>query len=99
MMDAVQEKPAKADPKPRRGNHASGPASAGRTTKAASVVALLTRPKGASLHDIMKATGWQAHSVRGFLAGTLKKKLGRTVTSEKTDKGRIYRIAAPGGAA
>jgi hypothetical protein len=42
---------------------------------------------------MMTATGWQAHSVRGFLAGTLKKKLGRAVTPEKSEAGRIYRVA------
>jgi hypothetical protein len=39
-----------------------------------------------------RATGWQAHSVRGFLAGVVKKKLGFTLTSEKTSWGRVYRI-------
>jgi len=62
-------------------------------TKSDAVVALLTRARGATLDDMMKATGWQAHSVRGFLAGTLKKKLGRGVTSDTTDRGRVYRIA------
>jgi len=63
-------------------------------TKGDAVIALLNRSRGATLDDMMKATGWQAHSVRGFLAGTLKKKLGRGVVSEVTDKGRVYRIAA-----
>lgn len=45
----------------------------------------------------MKASGWQAHSVRGFLAGTLKKK-GKSVSSEKTDKRRVYRITGGGEA-
>ncbi len=65
-----------------------------KTTKTDAVVALLSRPKGASLDDMMKATGWQAHSVRGFLAGTVKKKLGHALTSEVTDKGRVWRIEA-----
>jgi len=64
-----------------------------KKTKADALVALLTRTRGATLDDMMKATGWQAHSVRGFLAGSLKKKLGRGVTSDVTDKGRVYRIA------
>ena len=46
---------------------------------------------------MMTATGWQAHSVRGFIAGTVKKKLARPVTSETTSKGRVYRIAAEAG--
>lgn len=64
-----------------------------KKTKSDEVIALLRRPRGATLEEMMKATGWQAHSVRGFLAGTLKKKVGRPATSEVTDKGRIYRIA------
>ena len=56
---------------------------------------LLKRPKGATLEDLTKATDWQAHSVRGFLSGTLKKRMGLTVLSEKDDKGtRRYRIQA-----
>lgn len=62
---------------------------ASRTDK---FIALLRRPQGATLETLMKSSGWQAHSVRGFLSGTLKKKLGRTVVSQKTDKGRLYRL-------
>jgi len=58
------------------------------------VIALLRRPRGATLDEMMRATSWQAHSVRGFLAGTLKKRLGRGATSEVTDKGRVYRVGA-----
>jgi hypothetical protein len=54
---------------------------------------MLAAPDGASIPDLMEATGWQAHSVRGALAGTIKKKLGRHVHSETTDRGRVYRIA------
>lgn len=67
-------------------------ASAAKTTKAATVIALLSRPEGATLEAMTEATGWQTHSVRGFMSGTLKKKLGRNVTSEKTDAGRVYRV-------
>jgi hypothetical protein len=63
-------------------------------TKADLILKKLTSPKGASIHALMKATGWQAHSIRGFLSGTLKKKLGHTVTSEVGKDGvRRYRIA------
>ena len=64
--------------------------------KLGAVVSLLRRPDGASLADMMTATGWQAHSVRGAMAGALKKKLGLAIRSEKTDAGRVYRIAQDG---
>ncbi len=64
-----------------------------KPTKHAAMLALLRRSKGASLVDLMKATGWQAHSVRGYLAGTLKTKLGLTMSSKKIDGVRTYRIA------
>ncbi len=61
-------------------------------TKQAKLVAMLQRPEGASLDEIVAATGWQAHTVRGAIAGALKKKLGLTVTSEKVaGRGRVYR--------
>ena len=64
-------------------------------SKAAKVLELLKQPGGASLKEIMKATTWQAHSVRGFLSGTLRKKLGLTVTSTKSEDGeRTYSIKA-----
>ena len=66
-------------------------------TKSDAVIALLTRSRGATIDEMMTATGWQAHSVRGFIAGTVKKKLARPVTSETTSKGRVYRIAAEAG--
>jgi len=54
---------------------------------------LLKRPDGASLQQLQKATGWQAHSVRGFLSGTLKKKMGLRVNSAKLQDGRrTYRV-------
>lgn len=55
---------------------------------------MLREPKGKSIDDLMKATGWQAHSVRGAISGAIKKKLGLTVTSEKADGVRVYRISA-----
>jgi hypothetical protein len=63
-------------------------------SKTAAVLALLRRAKGATLTEIMQATSWQAHSVRGFISGTLGKKMGLTVTSTKrADGARVYSIA------
>jgi hypothetical protein len=56
------------------------------------LIDLLERPGGASLQDMQAATGWQAHSVRGAIAGSIKKKRGLAVTSDKSDGARIYRI-------
>ncbi|PRG81303.1 hypothetical protein C6T69_00145 [Burkholderia multivorans] len=63
-------------------------------SKQAQVIAMLRRSEGATIRQIMEATGWQAHTVRGTLAGALKKKLGLTIVSEKAPGGeRVYRIA------
>ena len=64
------------------------------STKEAMLIDMLRRPEGATIAQIMAATGWQAHTCRGAFAGALKKKRGLTVTSEKPEGGeRIYRIA------
>jgi hypothetical protein len=70
------------------------PRKAKPVSKSDAVVALLARARGATIDEMMKVTGWQSHSVRGFIAGTVKKKLGHPVISEKADRGRVYRIAA-----
>lgn len=62
-------------------------------SKQATVVEMLKRPEGATIAQICEATGWQTHTVRGTFAGTLKKKLGLTITSEKVDGVRVYRAA------
>ncbi len=86
--------------KPRRGrtrkqaaDAASAPAPVATPTKLEQIVAMLSRPEGASLAELVAATGWQAHSVRGALAGSLKRK-GFTILSEKLDGARHYRIGA-----
>ncbi len=63
-------------------------------SKQAQLIAMLKWPKGASIEEIVAAFGWQPHTVRGAIAGALKKKLGLDVVSEKIDgRGRVYRIA------
>ena len=64
-------------------------------TKQALLVGLLRRTEGATIAEAVKATGWQPHSVRGAISGSLKKKLGLAVASDKVEgRGRVYRIAA-----
>lgn len=65
---------------------------AGRTTKTDQIIALLKKPSGASLKAIMRATGWQAHSVRGFISGTLGKQMGLKVRSAERDGERFYSL-------
>jgi hypothetical protein len=65
-----------------------------RSTKQALMIAMLRRPEGATVEQIAEAAAWQNHTVRGAMAGALKKKLGLTITSEKTEgAARTYRIA------
>ncbi len=62
-------------------------------SKKAAVLALIQRPKGATLAELIKATGWQAHSAGGFLSGTLRKKMNLKVGSAKREDGeRVYSI-------
>ena len=63
-------------------------------TKQARVLALLRRPSGATIASVRRSTGWHPHTVRGFLAAVVRKKLGLRLESEKTDRERVYRIIA-----
>jgi hypothetical protein len=97
----LKERPGRA----RRSSAKKAAAPSAKATKASSgrpnpdskqdrVVALLRQPRGATLDILVKATGWQKHSVRGFLAGTVRKKLKLPLISEKVDGIRTYRIGA-----
>jgi hypothetical protein len=64
-------------------------------TKQAQIIALLQRPEGAAITEIVAETGWMAHSVRGMISGALKKKLGLPIAAEKVDgRGTVYKLDA-----
>jgi hypothetical protein len=62
-------------------------------SKQSRIIAMLQSPAGATIAAMMKATGWQQHSVRGFLAAVVRKRLKLTLGSKKIDGDRVYRIA------
>jgi hypothetical protein len=90
------EAPAEAEAKPARGKAGKGkPKARGARadSKQAKLIAILKTAKGATIDEIVKALDWQPHTVRGAMAGALKKKLGLNITSEKVEgRGRVYRI-------
>ena len=64
-----------------------------RVTKQQIMIDMLSRPEGATIEELVEATGWLSHTCRGAMSGALKKKLGLTITSEKADqRGRVYRL-------
>jgi len=67
-----------------------------RTSKQDAVIALLRRAEGVTVDEVVGATGWQRHTVRGFFSATLKKKLGLILASAKEARGRVYRIIQAG---
>jgi len=83
------------------GTHAAQPPAPKRPTprtgtKQAMLIEMLQRPEGATMEQIIGATGWQAHTARGTMSGALRKKLGLVVTSEKeAGKSRVYRAKNP----
>jgi hypothetical protein len=96
------KKPAPAKKAPKAAKKAARPAKAPKAkgavregSKPEAILALLKRPEGATSQELLKVTGWQAHSLRGFLSGTVGKKLGLTVASTKTESGeRTYSLKA-----
>ena len=72
----------------------SKPPKAPRVTKQQIMIDMLSRPEGATIEELIEATGWLSHTCRGAISGALKKKLGLTITSEKEDqRGRVYRLS------
>ena len=71
-------------------------ANTAKPTKQAAVIELLRAPSGTTIEAMMQSTGWQQHSVRGFLAGVIRKKLKLKLSSAKIDGNRIYRINGDG---
>ena len=67
------------------------------SSKQCRVIAMLRSPSGTTIAAVMKATGWQQHSVRGFLAGVVRKRLKLKLASKKVDDERVYRIESGGG--
>jgi hypothetical protein len=88
------KKTAKGGKKAAKPARTKGTASPRAESKGAKILALIRRPKGATLAELTKLTGWQNHSIRGYLSGTVGKKMGLTVESAKREDGeRVYSIS------
>jgi hypothetical protein len=92
----VQTAATAAKPSPRTIPNPDQPKKGNPGSKQSRVIAMLQSPAGATIGAMMKATGWQPHSVRGFLAGVVRKRLKLKLESKKVDGNRVYQIA--GGA-
>jgi hypothetical protein len=94
----AKSKPVRA-PRTKSAQRATGTAKAAirtsASTKQADVIAMLQSPTGATIPAMIQATGWQQHSVRGFLAGVVRKRLKLELLSEKVEGARTYRIVSP----
>ena len=93
----IQTAASAAKPSPRTIHNSDHPNKADPGSKQSRVIAMLHSPAGATIAAMMKATGWQQHSVRGFLAGVVRKRLKLKLGSKKVDGIRVYHIADIGG--
>jgi hypothetical protein len=91
---AASPAPAAASKPPQRAVASPNTEKPDSDSKQSRVIAMLQAPSGATIATIMKATGWQQHSVRGFLAGVVRKRLKLKLGSKKVDGERVYQIAS-----
>jgi hypothetical protein len=98
-MTRKSKKPASAPATPRKqspkkATSRAKPTKTRSSSKQSSVIAMLSKPDGTTIAAISKSTGWQQHSVRGFLAGVVRKNLGLNLNSTEVGGKRIYRIVS-----
>ena len=94
VVTALRKAQLDADPQPAAADTPK-PITIRTGTKQAQIIALLQRPEGAAITEIVAETGWMPHSVRGMISGTLKKKLGLSIAAEKVDgRGTVYKLDA-----